>query len=598
MNKTDIKRLLINKECLFPTGKLVTWKKNLSSSSILQAMVEEIKEESIRLLSEPIPELSYSLFNIFEQTGERLQYERAYFEKRRRLNTFAIMVWIDSENKEYREQLHNIIWSICNEYTWCLPAHFSYDKKTSYSLYSQQNEEVVIDLFAAETGFALAEILQLIGEHLDPLIKKRVYQELYKRIFWPFQQQTFGWETATHNWAAVCAGSIGAAAIHLLQDHEELSSILERVLVTMDYYLEGFQEDGTCLEGYGYWEYGFGFFVYFADLLKKKTNDTINLFTSEKVHQIALFQQKTFLHKNKLANFSDAVPSKNIFIGLSHYLNTIYDDVEIPENGLRAHYTEDHCSRWAPAIRNLLWYRKEAKGSPWKDTTFFMEKSAWILSRKNGHAFAAKGGNNEEPHNHNDVGHFMLLADDEVFLQDLGSGMYTKDYFGARRYSYVTNGSQGHSVPIINGQYQKAGEKFSATILDVQIEQDVDQFSLDMSKAYKLTELNKFTRTFTWEKSVKPTLKLEDTYSFHHQPESIVERFITPIFEISKHEYGITLLGKRTLKINYDKNKLNLNIKKLNYLNHFGEKEYFFALDFTIINPAKFCEAQFVFQFE
>src|SRR5690606_19791502 len=451
MNKTDIKRLLINKECLFPTGKLVTWKKNLSSSSILQAMVEEIKEESIRLLSEPIPELSYSLFNIFEQTGERLQYERAYFEKRRRLNTFAIMVWIDSENKEYREQLHNIIWSICNEYTWCLPAHFSYDKKTSYSLYSQQNEEVVIDLFAAETGFALAEILQLIGEHLNLLIKKRVYQELYKRIFWPFQQQTFGWETATHNWAAVCAGSIGAAAIHLLQDHEELSSILERVLVTMDYYLEGFQEDGTCLEGYGYWEYGFGFFVYFADLLKKKTNDTINLFTSEKVHQIALFQQKTFLHKNKLANFSDAVPSKNIFIGLSHYLNTIYDDVEIPENGLRAHYTEDHCSRWAPAIRNLLWYRKEAKGSPWKDTTFFMEKSAWILSRKNGHAFATKGGNNEEPHNHNDVGHFMLLADDEVFLQDLGSGMYTKDYFGARRYSYVTNGSQGHSVPIING---------------------------------------------------------------------------------------------------------------------------------------------------
>src|SRR5690606_39299190 len=101
----------------------------------------------------------------------------AYFEKRRRLNTFAIMVWIDSENKEYREQLHNIIWSICNEYTWCLPAHFTYDKKTSYSLYSQQNEEVVIDLFAAETGFALAEILQLIGEHLNPLKQNQFRSE-------------------------------------------------------------------------------------------------------------------------------------------------------------------------------------------------------------------------------------------------------------------------------------------------------------------------------------------------------------------------------------------------------------------------------------
>src|SRR5699024_10794310 len=108
----------------------------------------------------------------------------------------------------------------------------------------------------------------------------------------------------------------------------------------------GFHDDGTCLEGYGYWEYGFGFYVYFADLLKKKTAGNINLFDDQKVKQIALFQQKVFLHRHMVVNFSDAQPTSSIFLGLSHYLSDIYSEFEIPELDLRAHYAADHTSRW------------------------------------------------------------------------------------------------------------------------------------------------------------------------------------------------------------------------------------------------------------
>lgn len=42
---------------------------------------------------------------------------------------------------------------------------------------------------------------------------------------------------------------------------------------------------------------------------------------------------------------------------------------------------------------------------------------------------AFKGGNNDEPHNHNDIGSFLLTVEGEVFLTDLGCGEYTKEYF-------------------------------------------------------------------------------------------------------------------------------------------------------------------------
>ena len=68
---------------------------------------------------------------------------------------------------------------------------------------------------------------------------------------------------------------------------------------------------------------------------------------------------------------------------------------------------------------------------------------------------AAKGGNNGESHNHNDVGSFLYLAGDEMLLTDLGAGEYTRDYFGEKRYDILCNHSFGHSVPVIDGKGRK-----------------------------------------------------------------------------------------------------------------------------------------------
>ncbi|WP_088104826.1 heparinase II/III family protein [Halalkalibacter urbisdiaboli] len=582
------------------------WFDRINGNCHYQLMLEEIKSEAQRLIHEPDPELTYSLFKLFEETGSRLEYQHVYFEKRRRLNTFALMTLLEPDNQQYIDALQNTLWSICDEYTWCLPAHLTNKPETltehHFSLQKQSSAERTIDLFAAETAFAISEIARLTEHVLDPLIIKRMYEEVYKRVLWPFCYQRFDWETATHNWASVCAGSIGSAALHLIEDTDALSIVLERVLETMEYYLKGFNDDGACLEGYGYWQYGFGYYVYFADLLKKKTEGNIDLFKSEKVHQIALFQQKSFLDKNVTVNFSDAVPKANVFLGLSHYLHRVYPDIDIPEKEIRAKYTEDHCSRWAPALRNLLWFDARLKGKPWGDATYYLPNAQWFVSRYSSscgrYAFASKGGHNAEPHNHNDLGHFMLYGNHEVFLMDLGSGLYTSKSFGPERYSIFCNGSQGHSVPIINHVYQQEGEASQATIQETIIGENEEIFQLNLSKAYDLDCLKRLSRRFRWKKADKPTLIVEDSYSFVEQPTSIVERFITPIHTIEEDEDSILLIGEQTLRIVFEREQLELKQSKMEFLNHFGEKEAFIVLDFSVKNLKKECDVKIVFQFE
>lgn len=83
--------------------------------------------------------------------------------------------------------------------------------------------------------------------------------------------------------------------MYILDNAEDTAVVLARVLPAMDSFLSGYPADGACTEGYGYWQYGFGFYVYFADLLKTRTGGALDLLAEPKIRQIAMFQQKHFL---------------------------------------------------------------------------------------------------------------------------------------------------------------------------------------------------------------------------------------------------------------------------------------------------------------
>ena len=107
---------------------LDNWWSTFHQDKAYKFLLDEIREEAGKLIHGQDPELTYSLFQAFWDNGSRVEYEEVYFRKRRRLNTFAMMSLLDPDQQVFREALQNTLWSICNEYTWCLPAHLSHGR--------------------------------------------------------------------------------------------------------------------------------------------------------------------------------------------------------------------------------------------------------------------------------------------------------------------------------------------------------------------------------------------------------------------------------------------------------------------------------------
>lgn len=440
-----------------------------------------MKENAVRMMDEPMPEADEELFSLFEKTGNRLRYEEVYFLRRKYLAVFGCLSILDG-GEAYVKKLAGVLRGICGEECWALPAHVHRDTDPDW--------RICVDLFASETAQALAEIVSLAGERLPEDVRRLVRENVFHRVLEPFANRKPPyppWEGAGHNWNAVCAGSIGCAAICLMREEpERLEPLLERLLMSLPHYLEGFSWDGACMEGLDYFTYGFGYYVAFADMLYRYTGGKTDLLAQENCHRIALFQQKCYFPSGRTVSFSDGSSRSGYQMGLTCFLAGRYPDMRIPPVACARDFEADSCYRFMQNLRDVLWTKayldrleeegrknrrkmdgrqgepveKEPDQAPGTEAMVLADAQWNIVHGKSGGGMACKGGHNGEPHNHNDVGSFLYLLGDEMLLTDLGAGEYTKQYFGPGRYEILCNSSFGHSVPILEGRGQKAGGEY------------------------------------------------------------------------------------------------------------------------------------------
>ena len=208
-------------------------RKRILSNPNLTILLDGLKAHAKEFSDKPILSLSFHNFRRYEEDGNRSAYENEYFAHRGMLETFALMAWI-YEDEEFLHKLEDVIWAICDEYSWPVAAHM---RGTSLSEYQEECPNV--DLFAAETAEAFAEILSLLGDKLHPTVVMRMRKRLEERIFGQLHQD-FAWKTVKIcNWAAVCAGSVGMAAMYEIKDEERLADILMICLASVDRFIGG-----------------------------------------------------------------------------------------------------------------------------------------------------------------------------------------------------------------------------------------------------------------------------------------------------------------------------------------------------------------------
>ena len=353
-------------------------------------------------------------------------------------------------------------------------------------------------------------------------------------------------------------------------------------------FLDSYTEDGCCLEGPTYWAYGFSHFVFLAAMLREYTNGEIDLFQSEKVKNIALYAQRTRLEEDYVVPFGDTMHRYKYEYCVLNFLAHEYEEVVVPAPDMMAlHEYSEHRDRFGRFIRDFFWTEEtlpaKRQGEIEVEKAHLFEDSQQYIRRYNDFTFVAKGGYNSEPHNHNDIGSFIVFSDKKYLLDDLGWAEYDNLYFTARRYENICASSLGHSVPVVNGKAQKPGREAQAVA-----SYGEDYFSLDMTTAY---DVDKVARTFRLES--EKGITIEDR--FEGENLQITERFVTrekpqicgDVVEIGK----LTIRSKQACKIQVSEQRFYPRV-----LGDLNEEETAYLIDFIYEEAKKHMEISIYIQ--
>lgn len=509
--------------------------------------------------NEPINELSFSSFMKFSENGSRLEYENEYFQRRKMLRDFALKAWVYDDKKALK-RLEEIMWAVCNEFTWVLPAHLGTD------IFNE-----TIDLFAAETAHTLIEIISLLKNSISEAVIKRCIKEVKKRVLQPYinRKEPYGWENDKSNWCAVCGGCISMVAIYLIENDDTVLSVTEGLMPVMQNYIDSFSDDGACLEGLYYWNYGMMYFTAFLDLYKQRFGCDYPT-SHEKVKKMAEFPYKCCLGNGYTISFSDSNEHCGIYSGLSYKLHQIYNSPMVDDEYCIG-FDGDECGRWCRAVRDIAWSKVSDEIT--EHNNICLNEAQWAILRNKNMCVAFKGGNNGEPHNHNDVGSIIVLKDGDMLINDLGAGKYTAKYFSDERYDILCNRSKGHSVPIIDSKEQKTGSEFSATDFGC----DENKACAGIAGAYDIETLKSCVRTVYCAGGY---IAVEDKFEVT-ETVNITERFITRHNAEVKDglvEIKINGVCKGWLK---DENACDIQINKYINEEHDGTVSEITAIDFT-----------------
>jgi hypothetical protein len=488
-------------------------------SGALQTRAELARTEPYLAGIGQIPQTRYVAGRRFARDGDRDEYEVPYYLKRLHLSAAALRVFLDpAGTADLLDAVHDHLWSICEESTWVLPAH----------------EPQRIDLFSAETAFLLAETLTLLGDLVDVDVRHRVRTEVEARVLDPFvrHHRQQWWYQGGNNWNGVCTGATAAAFVLLEPDPGRVAQALEAAFASLRvYFRRAFEADGTSTEGISYWQYGLLNVVFLAEMLHARSGGAIDLLAGERMRRIAAYPAKVLLSPAHFATFSDVTDALSMHPGFLVRLAERTGEVSLralvtPPAPVAADDRSEAGEQWrlSTALRNILWWDGTAgQAVEIGDDVLASAGIVRLVGRRGDTApvvLTAKAGHNDEYHNHNDVGSFILHVDGEDLLTDPGRGRYTRQYWDDRtRYDNVFAGSYGHSVPRVAGHPQGAGRAYAGTLEEVETAGPVKRARLELAGAYPVDGLTSLRR----ELSLTPcgsTVWLEDTPTFTAGPDA------------------------------------------------------------------------------
>jgi len=534
------------------------------------------------------PTLPATRFLDFARHGNRSRYQNLCFARRNTLVDLVIAECIDGQER-FLDDITNGIWAICEESFWGVPAHIS-GQKAGTGL--PDISEPIVDLFAAETSSLLAWIAYLIGPQLDtvsPLIVPRIKLEIDRRILTPLlQRDDFWWmgfnspTRRVNNWNPWICSNWLASTLLIEQDETLRARSVFKAIQALDNFIDQYPQDGGCDEGPGYWGRAGASLYDCLELLYSATDGQISVYDHPLIRNIGQYIYRVQINDRYFVNFADAsamiTPSPGIVYGFGKRIN----DDKMMALGTWSAYQQDilHNGVSDSIGRQLVTIPKvdeilEGSSLPPLPQDVWLDQIQVMAARDrsgstDGFFVTAKGGHNNESHNHNDVGNFIVYLDGLPVLIDAGVEAYTAKTFSSSRYEIWTMQSNYHNVPTVAGFQQAPGITYAADKVQYHRSDDAAELVLDIAKAYP-----EKAGIGYWERSIKLNrgrdLIIIDRYDLIDATTELCLNLLTACSLIEEEQESIKLQsadlpdGRRSgmAKLQYEAEKLIVETEEI-----------------------------------
>ena len=473
-------------------------------------------------LQGPFPNVPATATLDFFRNGNRTRYESIAFGKRNRLWALVLAESVEGRGR-FLDAIVDGIWSISEETFWGASAHL-FLQKGGKGLPDTENP--VVDLFAAETAANLAWADYFIGPELDsisPLIRKRISYEVNRRIVVPMDTARYDWlgagdrQAKLNNWAPWIMSNYLTAVLLLEKDDGKRAQHVYRAIQVTDQYLNGLGDDGACEEGPTYWAHGPGCVLDVLDLLRNATNGRVNIFHDALVRNMAAYIYRVHIGGNYFVNIGDAHPEMVPEPGMIRRFGAETGDTVMRGFGAwlyaRNNYANSLNQQQFHRMRELFdltgLQDMTAEHSSFQDIgdAWLPDLQLMVSRLADGLYVAAHAGNNGKSHNHNDVGDFIVYADGQPVIVDVGSGTYTAKTFSKDRYQLWFNTSAFHNLPTIDGRQEQEGLAYGASQVSYRTDKHRTMMRMNLKNAYSAAAgIDTWTRTILAERSGRITI--------------------------------------------------------------------------------------------
>jgi hypothetical protein len=539
-----------------------------------------------KYLGKPWKQLPATLFLEFVRDGNRSNYQSVFFERRIQLESLVLAEIFENKGR-FVDDIVNGVWAICEESFWGVPAHLNHQRK-GFGL--PDITDPAIDLHAAETGAFLAYIYYFLENKLDkvsPRITERIVEEENRRIIIPYLTRDFSWEgkgknAEVNNWDPWINSNLLTITLLLEKNIKRRNNVVYQILQSLDVFTNGYPDDGACDEGPAIWAHAAGSMFNALETLYSVSNSKINIYNDPIIQKMGQYIYKVWIADKYYVNFADGSAIVEPDAGMVYrYGKRINDSLLIGFGALLGNQqkiTESMNLSSSGSLSNTLpdlFFVDEVNNakvvkpfSPefWMPGRQVMVARSFPNSSK-GIYIAAKGGNNAEHHNHNDVGNFIVYCDGKPVIIDIGVGTFTKKTFGKNRYDIWTMQSQYHTLPTINGVQQKNGKEYRAENVNFSSNKDQVNFSLEIAKVYPVeAEVMSWKRDIDFIRNSK--IILSEKYKLKEWKKPFRLNFMTPLKSDTSVQGKVILynpVDQSKYQIIYDPKKFDVavNIIKL-----------------------------------